>query len=220
MKANIHNRMRGFTLIELLVVMSIIVILASLTTVAVSSIRIRVKQAVAKARFSEYMAAIQLCESDNGYFPDFGIQPNGPNGELIFPDVSGADSDWTDFWKTLYALKSPDESGPGTSESLERDEARELGNPKRRKYLSPSGNNHHLDQAGDLDWTTVKGMYDAKKKGREQVFLIIDLDGDGRFENPDPRTRKKHEFINKSVGFYSQEVKGGSLGKILFSTWD
>jgi general secretion pathway protein G len=220
MKANAHNRERGFTLIELLVVISIIVILASLTTVTVTSVRIKVKQAVAKARFSEYMAAIQLCESENGYFPDFGIEPNGSSGDLIFPDASGADSDWTDFWKTLYAKKSPDESGPSASESLERDQAREFGNPKRRKYLTPSGDNHHLGQSGNLDWTTIKGMYDVKKKSREQVFLVIDIDGDGRFENPDPRTRKKHEYINKSVGFYSQEVKGGTLGKVLFSTWD
>jgi len=220
MKSNTLKRARGFTLIELLVVISIIVILASLTTVTVTSVRARVKQAVAKARFAEYVAAIKLCESDNGYAPDFGIEPNGTSGDLIFPDVSGADSDWTDFWKTLYALKSPDESGAGAFESLERDQARELGNPKRRKYLMPSDDNHHLDQAGDLDWTTIKGMYDSKKKAREQVFLVIDLDGDGRFENPDPRSRNKHEYINKTVGFYSREVKGGSLGKVLFSTWN
>jgi prepilin-type N-terminal cleavage/methylation domain-containing protein len=212
MKSNTLNREKGFTLIELLVVISIIVILASLTTVTVTSVRVRVKQTVAKARFSEYVAAIKLCKSDNGYFPDFGIQSSEDEDELIFPDVSGADSDWTDFWKTLYALKSQDES-------LERDEAKELGNPKRRKYLSPSDDNHHLDQ-GVLDWTTIKGMYDAKKKGREQVFLIIDLSGVGKFKNPDPRTQKKHEYINQSVGFYSQEVKGGNLGKVLFSTWN
>ena len=220
MKANTHNRARGFTLIELLVVISIIVILASLTTVTVTSVRIKVKKTVAKARFSEYVAAIKLCETDNGYFPDFGIKPTGSSEDLIFPEESGSSPDWTDFWKTLYGLKSPDESGAGIFESLDRDQAREFGNPKRRKYLVPSDDNHHLDQAGELDWTTIKGMYDAKKKRREQVFLVIDLDGDGRFEYPFPRTRMNYEYINKSVGFYSQEVKDGGLGKILFATWD
>ena len=220
MKSTNHKRPRGFTLVELLLVISIITILASMTMVGIGVVMNNVKKAVAETRFQEIVSAIELCKNDNGYYPAFAIEPSA-SGDLIFPKAGGQDDDWTDFWKTMYALKSPEESGSNDYEKLDSAEARELGNPRRKQYLKPSDDNHHRDRAGKMDWSTIKGMYkNKKKKDRERLFVVIDLDGDGKFENPDPRTREKYEHINQSVGFYSQEIKGDDgEGKILFKTW-
>lgn len=218
MNATKYNRMRGFTLIELLVVISIIVILVSLTTGGVHMVRKKVDKSVAKARFSEYIAAIDLLKNDNGYYPTFGEQPSS-DGDLIFPQSGDANADWTDFWKTIYALKSPEESG-GDPEKLGSKEARELGNPRRKQHLKPSDENHYKHTGGELDWSTIKGMLKESRRDRERIYVVIDMDDDGKFENPDPRTKGKYHYVNKSIGFFSREVKGGGEGKILFKTWD
>ena len=218
MKAIKNQRIRGFTLIELLVVIAIIVILSGLTTGGVGVVRRQVAKAVTKARFSEYIAALDLLKIDNGYYPAFGEQPDS-DGDLTFPPQGTSDADWTDFWRTLYAMKSPDESG-GDSEKLDSKDAKALGNPKRKQHLKPSDENHFKESGGDLDWSTIKGLYKERKKDKANVYLVIDLDDDGKFKNPDPKSQNKYEYVNKSVGFYSLEVKNGSEGKLLFKTWE
>ena len=71
-----------------------------------------------------------------------------------------------------------------------------------------------------MDWSTIKGLYKESKKDREHVYVVIDMDDDGKFENPDPKTQGKYPYVNKSVGFFSLEVKNGSEGKLLFKTWE
>ncbi len=218
MKSRKDIRTRGFTLIELLVVIAIIVVLAGLTSGGVGIVKRQVAKAVAKARFSEYIGAIAMLENDNGYYPTFGEQPSS-SGDLIFPPQGSSNADWTDFWKTLYATKSPEESG-SNPEKLDSQEARELGNKRRRQYLKPSDENHFKSRGGELDWSTIKGLYKESKKDREHVYVVIDMDDDGKFENPDPKTQGKYPYVNKSVGFFSLEVKNGSEGKLLFKTWE
>ena len=218
MNSKKNCRVNGFTLIELLVVIAIIVVLAGITSGGVGLVKRQVAKAVTKARFSEYISAIELLKDDNGYYPTFGEQPS-QDGDLIFPPSGGSDGDWTDFWKTIYALKSPEESGPEL-EKLDSKEARALGNPRRKQKLKPSDDNHFKQSGGELDWSTIKGLHKESKKDRERVYLVIDMDDDGKFENPDPKTQREYQYINKSLGFFSVEVKNGNEGKILFKTWD
>ena len=173
MKPRNYRRTRGFTLIELLAVISIIVILAGLTTAAVGFVRKNVRKAVAKARFSTYMAAITVCKNDNGYYPEFGIPRKGDE-DLLFPQP-GDQGDWEDFWKTLYGLEAPDEWIGGRKTQLDLQEARDFGNLKRREYVTPQEENHYKAPDGDLDWSSIRGVYKEKNKDREQVFLLLTL---------------------------------------------
>lgn len=207
-----QNKTQAFTLIELLVVIAIIVVLAGITSGGVGLVKRQVAKAVTKARFAEYISAIELLKNDNGFYPNFGEETSS-DGDLTFPQSRG----WTDFWKTLYAMKSPEESPD--LERLGSDEARALGNPRRKQHLKPSDENHFRLSGGELDWNTIKGVYKESKKDREQIFLIIDMDGDGKFENPDPKNNDEYPFVNKSIGFYSKDIKKGSEGEILFKTW-
>ena len=111
MNSKKNCRVNGFTLIELLVVIAIIVVLAELPLVEVGLVKRQVAKAVTKARFSEYISAIELLKDDNGYYPTFGEQ-SSQDRDLIFPPSGSSDGDWTDFWKTICTLKSPEESGP------------------------------------------------------------------------------------------------------------
>lgn len=69
------NKKRGFTLIELLVVISIIMLLASIATVAMNSSRMQSRDAKRKADIKQIAAALEI------YFEDWNQYPfNGSNG--------------------------------------------------------------------------------------------------------------------------------------------
>ena len=82
MNSKKNSRVNGFTLIELLVVIAIIVVLAGITSGGVGLVKRQVAKAVTKARFSEYISAIELLKDDNGYYPTFGEQPS-QDGERL-----------------------------------------------------------------------------------------------------------------------------------------
>ncbi len=209
-------RQRGFTLIELLTVITIIGILATIVTVGVQSAKKNASKAVTVTRFTTYIKAIKQYESDYAYFPQF--KEEVPAGQdLVF---GGPDTDWTDFWKTLYALDEPANWPSGEKKRLDPPEAKELGNSKRREYLEPSDENHYLDSSGDMDWTSIKGM--DKKEGKEDIYLLIDLTGEAMVKNPYPKTNKTRPYLNTKVAFFalkSGKSPGDSDAKPLFQTW-
>ena len=204
------SRQRGFTLIELLTVITIIGILIGLSFVGVSAARNQVKKTVTTARFSTYIKAIKEFEGDYGYFPQFN-KSIGDDEDLLF----GGDGDeWIDFWKTLYALDDPSTWNSGKKERLPEEEAKKLGNKKRREYLQPNDDNHYLDSTGEMNWETIRSI--SPKKGREIVYVAIDLTGDGKIPNPNPKTQSKRPYLNTRIAFFAIKKKDE---KMVFQTW-
>jgi len=213
------KKSNGFTLIELLTVITIIGILASLSMVGINAAKSNVLKTVTTARFSTYVKAIKEYESDYGYFPRFG-QDVSSEDDLVFPPLgeTGSPEEWEDFWKTLYGLKLPAEWVGGKKTKLEEEEAKRLGNRKKRSYLQPNEENHYLTETGEMNWGTIRSL--TKKMGRERVHVMIDISGDGKLPNPDPKTNEKRPFLNRSVAFFAQQNKGDpAKAKLIFKTW-
>jgi prepilin-type N-terminal cleavage/methylation domain-containing protein len=209
--SNSRKHSKGFTLIELLTVITIIGILAGLSMVGINAAKNKTLEAVTAARYSTYIKAIKEYYSDYGYYPEFGQSTGGSGQDLILELVDPAVV--ADFWKTLYGYKTPDEWDSGRKTRLDADEAKRLGNRKRRHYLEPNSENHYLTDSGDMDWGTIQSA--SKTPNRQQVVVMIDLTNDGKLPNPDPRTNQKREFINSSIAFYALSRSG----KIAFKTW-
>lgn len=76
---------RGFTLVELLVAISIVLILASLTFVAVNAARGKAKEAKARSTMTAMANATVAFEKDHGYIPP--LLDNDRN-EYAYPDLS------------------------------------------------------------------------------------------------------------------------------------
>lgn len=167
--------------------------------------------AMAVARYSTYVKAIKEYYSDYGYYPEFGQSTGGAGQDLVLELVDPAVVE--DFWKTLYAYKTPDQWTSGRKTRLDADEAKRLGNRKRRHYIEPNADNHYLAASGDMDWGTIQSA--SKTPNKQTVFVMIDLDNDGKLPNPDPKTNQRRQFINSSIAFYGLSRSG----KIAFKTW-
>ena len=214
MEQRITSRQGGFTLIELLTVITIIGILVGLSFVGVNAAKNQVKRTVTTARFATYVKAIKEYEGDYGYFPQFNESITDGQDLKIGEDPKV----WEDFWKTLYSLDGPATWKDGKRERLPLAEAQALGNRKRREYLQPNDDNHYLDGSGEMDWETIRSL--SPKKGQEIVFAIIDISGDGKIENPDPKTKGRRPYLNTPVAFYAQRSKDNpDTGKLVFQTW-
>jgi prepilin-type N-terminal cleavage/methylation domain-containing protein len=105
----VPRRRFGFTVIEILVAVSIIVILASLTVVAVGRARGQAREAQTVSLMQAMVAATVRFEQDHGYFPPL---LDGRRASLNFPPI-GARVNAPDAWRQrmydTYSVTSPAE---------------------------------------------------------------------------------------------------------------
>ncbi len=87
------NQLRGgFTLVELLVVVSIIGILASLSTVSVNIARVRARDAKRQADIAQVQLALYLYFDDNLHFPEADLLPENAHNNwysILTPALDG-----------------------------------------------------------------------------------------------------------------------------------
>jgi len=156
----------GFTLIELLTVVAIIGILASILIPTVGAVRNQAKKAASKSQLNQYVNAIQMFESEYGYYPTFG--------------QSGGGSDIT-----------VDLSNEGTStQFIETLSGRDANSGERKAY----GGNRKAIQFHDFaegEFAFKEGTDERKETqladrfNNTNIQIMIDADGDGRVK-PSP----------------------------------
>lgn len=88
----------GFTLVELLVVISIIGILATMSTVSLNMARQKARDAKRKADTATVQLALYLYYDDNLYFPETeSMSPDPPEGvanwlDILTPNLNGTET--------------------------------------------------------------------------------------------------------------------------------
>lgn len=101
---------KGFTLVELLVVIVIIGILATLATVALSSARLKARDARRISDVKQIQTALELYYNDTQKYPDYKAAP-AANGSLTFGEALKS-SDGT----TIYMAKVPTDPSGASNE--------------------------------------------------------------------------------------------------------
>ena len=148
---------KGFTLIELLMVIGIIGILAGILIPAVGAVKKQANVAASKAQLSNYLTAIIMFKGEYGFFPFPAAQiDNGENvNELI------------DFMETLSGR---DADGAVSTGGINR---RGIG------FHSFSESEFLLDGEDTIDDPVI-----ADRFGNQNIFIVIDGDGDGEITVP------------------------------------
>lgn len=92
--SRVASSRRGFTLVELLTVIAIIAVLAAILIPTVSRVRENARKAKTRVQFSQWVTAIETFRQDQGFWPDFGSEPQAgnpwrssdldPEGNLVF----------------------------------------------------------------------------------------------------------------------------------------
>ncbi|MEW6407637.1 MAG: type II secretion system protein [Patescibacteria group bacterium] len=93
-----YKRNKGFTLIELLVVVAIVAILATVVLVAMSSVRVKARDARRENDIREIGLAIEMAQNDDQKYPQSATLP-----------ASIASS------KQIYVASTPNDPKPGSS---------------------------------------------------------------------------------------------------------
>lgn len=170
-------RRHGFTVVEILVAVSIIVILASLTVVAVGTARGKAREARTTSLMQAMTAATVRFEQDHGYYPPL---LDGRRGSLRFPNpvlrVNGPDA-WRQRMYDTYSVTSPAEYllGYGTWDE------------------DGFGYNPDAEVPGNADDAEIPTL-GIRSPGQDGLWGAIDLDGNGRIDIDERR-----QSLNSSV---------------------
>ena len=176
-----NKKISGFTLIELLMVIAIIGILAGILIPTVGAVRTQANIAASKAQLSNYVTAITMFKGEYGYYPFTDAQVN--SGKIV-NDLED------DFIETLSGR---DENGESSSEG---------GNRRRIAFHSFSESEFFINILDKVDFTVV-----ADRFNNDQIYIVIDGDGDNEITVPDPSSPfSKTKTLKSPITAYTLEV--------------
>jgi len=142
MNMRLHNAPRAFTLIELLVVIAIIGILASLSLVAISRVRVRAQVVDAQRQMHALHNSINEYRSDTGAYPVSDSVRNAAtasHGDFTFGGSSldavfGASGTWSSNNSEIMAILMDRDKYPNTGAPTAN--AGHIKNTRQKQYLS------------------------------------------------------------------------------------
>lgn len=174
----------AFTLIELLTVIAIIGILASILIPTVGRVREQANIATSKARLSQYMSAIESFKGEYNYYPfsDIAISE-----QLSLSSVANS----REFYETLSARDISD-----------NDKVFEGGNRRGIGFYSFS-EVELSDGAGSSAEDTIVDAFD-----NNNIIIMIDHDGDGLLDVPDPSSPNSTIEIRAKLTAYVETANG------------
>lgn len=189
-----HTQTSGFTLIELLMVIAIIGILAGILIPTVGAVRKQANIAASKSQLSNYVTAITMFKGEYGYFPFADAQVDSGKNVNNLSD---------DFVETLSGR---DSSGTAVPTG---------GNRRSIAFHSFSESEFFLKDDDTIDDTKI-----ADRFNNDQIFIVIDGDGDNEVSVPiDPNlTGSSSKDVKTAVTAYT--LKNDTLGAPGYSLYD
>ncbi len=190
MKKNKHTL--GFTLIELLMVIAIIGILAGILIPTVGAVRKQANIAASKSQLSNYVTAITMFKGEYSYFPFADAQvDSGANVNTLTDDF-------------IETLSGRDSSGASISTG---------GNRRRIAFHSFAESEFYLNDDGTTDTTTL-----ADRFNNQNIFVVIDGDGDGEIVVPETSGGSTTKVLKASVTAYT--AADSSIGAPAYYLYD